>query len=128
MIVSSIRDGLTTTFDDELGEAVFRCLGRRGMLYSECESFDYVRLAPGAGLDGRGRDEVEEAWFVLSGEGEIRDEAGFSIQVQQGDLILCADATSGHWHNTANAPLEMLFIALMPASISQLLPIRTPMS
>lgn len=128
MIVSSIRGGLTRTIDDHTGEAVWRCLGRRGMLYSECESFDYVRLAPGAVLDERGREEIEEAWFVLYGKGEFLDDGGDSLPVQAGDLVLCPYAAGGHWRSNADSPLELLLLAMMPASVSQRLPIRTPVA
>lgn len=128
MIVSEIRGGLTRTIDDTIGEAVWRCLGRRGMLYSECESFDYVRLAPGAVLDERGREEIEEAWFVLRGQGEFLDDRGDSLPVRAGDVVLCPHEVGGHWLSSAEFPLELLLLAMMPASVSQRLPIRTPVA
>ncbi|MGQ0774303.1 MAG: cupin domain-containing protein [Pseudonocardiales bacterium] len=128
MIVSDIQGGLTRTIDERIGEAVWRCLGRRGMLYSECESFDYVRLAPGAVLDERGRAEIEEAWLVLCGEGEFFDEGGGSLPVQAGDLVLLPCGAGGGWRSSANSPLELLLLAMMPAAVSQRLPIRTPIA
>lgn len=128
MIVSNIRGGLTRTIDDRTGETVWRCLGRRGMLYSECESFDYVRFAPGAVLDERGREEIEEAWFVLCGKGEFLDGGGGSLLVRAGDLVLCPYAAGGHWRSNVDSPLELLLLAMMPASVSQRLPIRTPVA
>ena len=128
MIVSSTQGGLTRTIDDGTGEAVWRCLGRRGMLYSECESFDFVRLAPGAVLDERGRADIEEVWFVLGGSGEFRDDTGAARPVRPGDLVLCPHSASGTWRSAADSPLELLLLAMMPAAISERLPIRTPVS
>jgi mannose-6-phosphate isomerase-like protein (cupin superfamily) len=126
VIVSSTHDGLTRTVDSIAGEAVWRCLGRRGMLFSECESFDYVRLAPGSVLDERGRGDIEEAWFVVSGSGEFADEGTAPLPVHEGDLVFCAQAAGGQWRAAGDAPLELLFLALMPASVSRRLPVRTP--
>lgn len=128
VIVSSIQGGLTQTLDDRTGEALWRCLGRRGMLYSECESFDYVRLSPGAVIDDRGREDLEESWLVLGGEGEFLDAEGDPLPVRKGDLILCPHAAGGHWRNNGDVPLELLLIAMMPASVSQRLPVRKPVS
>jgi len=126
MIVSNSGDGLTRTLDGSVGEAVWRCLGRRGMLFSECESFDFVRLAPGAVLDERGRGDIEEAWFVLRGEAEFVEDGEDPLPAREGELVFCAHATAGRWRNTGDSPLEMLFLALMPASVSLRLPTRTP--
>lgn len=126
MIVSSVHDGLTRTVDDEVGEAVWRCLGRRGMLFSECESFDYVRLAPGSVLDERGRDDIEEVWFVVRGTGEFVDDEKGVLPVREGELVFCTHASGGRWRGAADSPLELLLLALMPASVSRRLPLRTP--
>ncbi|MER7081670.1 Cupin domain-containing protein [Saccharopolyspora kobensis] len=126
MIVSRTHDGLTETFDGELGNAVWRCLGRRGMLFSECESFDYVRLAPGSALDERGRGDIEEAWFVLRGRGEFLADGEAPLRLREGELVLCSHGTAGRWRATEDSPLELLVLALMPASVSRRLPTRTP--
>jgi mannose-6-phosphate isomerase-like protein (cupin superfamily) len=125
VIVSGI-EGLARTVDDRIGEIMWRCLGRRGMLYSECESFDYLRLQPDAVLDERGREGIEEAWLVLRGEGEFLDGEGSSLAVRMGDLVLCPCEAGGGLRNSADSPLELLLLALLPASLSQRLPVRTP--
>lgn len=114
--------------DDRIGDAAWRCLGRRGMLYSECESFDYVRLAPGAVLDERGRADTEEAWFVLGGAGGFLNADGVSTQVRAGDLVLCPYPAGGRWRSAPDSTLELLLLSMMPASVSRRLPIRTPVS
>jgi mannose-6-phosphate isomerase-like protein (cupin superfamily) len=126
MIVSSTHDGLTRTIDGTAGEAVWRCLGRRGMLFSECESFDYVRLAPGSVIDERGRDDIEEVWFVLRGSGEFVDGENTTLPVGEGEVVFLAHATGGQWRSAEDFPLELLLLALMPASVSRRLPVRTP--
>jgi mannose-6-phosphate isomerase-like protein (cupin superfamily) len=126
MIVSSTQGGLTQTFDDSVGEAVWRCLGRRGMLYSECESFDYVKLAPGAVIDERGRDDIEEVWFVLRGQGEFVDDTNGPLPVREGELVVCSHAAGGQWRSAADSPLELLLLAMMPTTVSRRLPTRTP--
>ncbi|WP_156755608.1 cupin domain-containing protein [Actinokineospora pegani] len=126
MIVSNAGDGLTRTVDGSAGDAVWRCLGRRGMLFSECESFDFVRLAPGAVLDERGRDDIEEAWFVLRGGATFVRDGHDPLLVGEGELVLGSHAAGGRWHNAGDSPVEMLFLALMPASVSSRLPTRTP--
>ena len=126
MIVSNSGDGLTRTVDGSSGQAEWRCLGRRGMLFSECESFDFVRLAPGAVVDERGRDDIEEAWFVLRGSAEFIDDGKDPLLAGEGDVVFCSHAASGQWRNAGDSPLEMLFLALMPASVSRRLPTRTP--
>jgi mannose-6-phosphate isomerase-like protein (cupin superfamily) len=126
MIVSSTHDGLTRTTDGSTGDAVWRCLGRRGMLFSDCESFDYVRLAPGSVLDERGRGDIEEAWFVLRGSGDFVEDGKAPLPVIEGELVFCSHAASGQWRSAEDSPLELLLLALMPASVSRRLPARTP--
>jgi mannose-6-phosphate isomerase-like protein (cupin superfamily) len=123
MIVSSTR-GLVQTVDDTR----WRCLARRGMLYSECEAFDYVRLAPGAVRDGRGREGNEEAWFVLSGEGEFLGGGDSSLAVRKGDLVLCPSGAGGVLRNSADSALEVLLLAVLPASVTEQLPARSPVA
>lgn len=126
MIVSSTHDGLTRTVDGSAGEAVWRCLGRRGMLFSECESFDYVRLSPGSVLDERGRGDIEEAWFVVRGNGEFAEDGKAPVPVREGQLVCFAHSAGGQWRSAEDSPLELLLLALMPAAVSRRLPTRTP--
>lgn len=123
MIVSSTR-GLVRTVDGTR----WRCLARRGMLHSECEAFDYLRLAPGAGRDGRGREGVEEAWFVLSGEGEFLDGADRSFLLRAGDLVLRPWGTGGWLRSSSATSLELLTLAVLPAAVTEQLPARRPVA
>ncbi|MGH3697355.1 MAG: cupin domain-containing protein [Pseudonocardiaceae bacterium] len=123
MIVSSIR-GLIGTVDDTR----WRCLARRGMLHSECEAFDYLWLAPGAVRDGRGQEGVEQAWFVLSGEGEFLDSADRSLLLRAGDLVLRPGGTGGWLRSSSASSLELLAFAVLPAAVTKQLPARRPVA
>jgi mannose-6-phosphate isomerase-like protein (cupin superfamily) len=123
VIVSSTR-GLVRTVDN----TGWRCLARRGMLHSECEAFDYLQLAPSAVRDGRGREGVEEAWFVLRGEGEFLHDGDRSLPVRAGDLILCPCGTGGWFRSSSATSLELLTLAVLPAAVTEQLPARRPVA
>lgn len=123
MIVTSAH-GLSRIADD----SAWRCLARRGMLHSECEAFDYLRLAPGAVRDGRGREGVEEAWFVLNGAGQFLDGTGRSIPLRPGSLLLWSGGTEGWLRNSSASSLEMLTFTLLPAAVTNQLPTRSPVA
>ena len=122
MIVSGIH-GLNTTDD-----TARRCLARRGMLHSECEAVDYLRLAPGATRNGRGQLGVEEVWFVLRGEGEFHEGARRPVALRPGDLVLYSGGTRGWLRNGSASPLELLAFALLPAAVTAQLPARSPVA
>ncbi|MEK8104585.1 hypothetical protein NKG94_04240 [Micromonospora sp. M12] len=44
-----------------------RCLARRGMLHSECQAIDHIRMAAGDHLDLTEADGHETAWVVCRG-------------------------------------------------------------
>ncbi|OJH40660.1 cupin domain-containing protein [Cystobacter ferrugineus] len=127
MILSTIDK---TSRTRERGEEIhWRCLARRGMLHSECEALDYVRLAPGTEFALRGREGTESAWFVIAGAGRLLapDSEPAERPIGAGDLVLLpagADAriTSG------SAGLELLWLAVMPHAITQSLPMRRPVA
>jgi mannose-6-phosphate isomerase-like protein (cupin superfamily) len=98
------------------------------MVHSECEAFDYVRFAPSAGLDGRGREGTEEAWLVLSGEGELLGGEDDPLHVQAGDLVLCPCGAGLRIRSSADSPLEVLLMALLPTSVTEQLPARRPVA
>ncbi|WP_199440247.1 cupin domain-containing protein [Umezawaea beigongshangensis] len=110
------------------GDGAWRCLARRGMLHSECEAVDYVRLAPGATRNGRGREGVEGAWFVLGGRGRFLDGEDRSVPLRPGDLLLSSGGTSGAVHNDSADDLELLSFAVLPAAVTDRLPARIPVA
>jgi len=118
--VSQIRTGVR-----------FRSLARRGMLHSETESVDYLRLAAGAeldppGLPGRGREGVESAWLVVRGSGWV-DGGSEPTPVGPGDVVL-APAGEPVGLRAADTDLEVVWLAVLPASASAVLPPRKPVA
>ncbi|MER7081672.1 Cupin domain-containing protein [Saccharopolyspora kobensis] len=123
MIVTN-AGGLSRTADG----SAWRCLARRGMLHSECEAIDYLRLPPGAARDGRGRDGVETAWFVLSGHGRFVDGADRSTALRPGDLLFAAGGARGSVHNDSPGELELLSLTVLPTAVTDRLPARVPVA
>lgn len=70
MIISDCAG--TATRNGALGRAQWRCLARRGMLHSECEAVDFIRLSAGAELVVNAGGGVEECVLVLRGRAELR--------------------------------------------------------
>ncbi|MFF0146665.1 hypothetical protein ATK36_0839 [Amycolatopsis sulphurea] len=122
MIVTEAR-GLSRATD---GNA-WRCLARRGMLHSECEAVDYVRVPPGGTRDGRGREGVETAWFVVAGQGRFDDCSGRSVPLRAGDVLLSAGAP-GTVRNDAAGDLELLALTVLAATVADQLPARIPVA
>ncbi|MBP0448325.1 hypothetical protein J5Y04_02005 [Kitasatospora sp. RG8] len=80
------------------GERIrLRCLARRSMLASACESFDHLRLSPGAHHVLPGQTETENVLYVLRGSllvGRSPDEpAHLAVD---GDLLLARRGTPLH--------------------------------
>ncbi|WP_156755606.1 cupin domain-containing protein [Actinokineospora pegani] len=122
MIVTN-ASGLSRTQD---GNA-WRCLARRGMLHSECESVDYLRLPPGGARDVRGSDGVDAVWFVLAGEGEFDGGAGAPVLLRPGDLLLWSGGSGGTVRNHRTDHLELLALAVLPTAVTDRLPARVPL-
>ncbi|ORT55937.1 pirin-like C-terminal cupin domain-containing protein [Streptomyces sp. CB03238] len=99
-----------------------RCLARRGMLHSECEAFDEVRLDPGTRLDLAGRDGTEAAWYVLSGSVTADDEP---VPLTARALVL---GRHGHRVRLTAGPsgAALLCLTLTPPAVTRALPPRTP--
>ncbi|MCX4766566.1 hypothetical protein OG562_37465 [Streptomyces sp. NBC_01275] len=109
-------------FGSDGDQATVRCLARRGMLHSECEAFDEVRLAPGTRWALTGRDGAEAAWYVL--RGTVRTD-GRPVPLTAGALVLAPQA--GRTHLTAGrGGARLLCLTLGPAAVTRALPPRTP--
>ncbi|GAB3491327.1 cupin domain-containing protein [Amycolatopsis cihanbeyliensis] len=118
MIVTTVADPTRTQTGTET-----RCLARRGMLYSECEAFDQLRLEPGSELGLRGREGTESAWFVLGGGGIAH---GASVrELCRGDLVL-APAGALVTLEAGGSGLELLWLAVLPEAVTRALPARKP--
>ncbi|MEU9129465.1 hypothetical protein AB0D08_15395 [Kitasatospora sp. NPDC048540] len=103
-----------------------RCLARRGMLHSETEAFDHVRLGPGACFDLSGREGTEAAWYVLRGPAALLDCPDVPQRtLTDGDLLLAPHGERVHLHA---GPLgaELLCLTVLPHEVSSALPPRRP--
>lgn len=127
MIISTL--GGTSLTRDGGEEIHWRSLARRGMLHSECESFDYLRLAPGTEFALRGRHGTESAWFIIAGSGWLQEPgaAAPGHVLAAGDLILLPDGTESALLS-GDGGLELLWLAVMPRAVSQSLPSRRPVA
>jgi len=125
MIISTMGCTSRTRAGDE--ELRWRSLARRGMLHSECESFDYVRLAPGTEFALRGREGTESAWFAIAGSGRLlaSDPGSPERVLEAGDLLLLPGGVVGRL-SSGDSGLELLWLQVLPREISQSLPPRRP--
>ncbi|MFD0272948.1 hypothetical protein ACFVHB_03430 [Kitasatospora sp. NPDC127111] len=80
------------------GERVrLRCLARRSMLASACESFDHLRLSPGAQHVMPGQAEAETVLYVLRGSLLVGRSSGEPDHLAvDGDLLLARRAVPLH--------------------------------
>lgn len=125
MIVSTI-EGTSRTVS--LGEETqWRCLARRGMLYSECEAFDYLRLRPGTEFALQGRAGTEGIWFILAGYGTLREpgrtRTDAALEVR--DVVLLPDNEEILLFAGKDG-IELLWLAVTPGAITRFLPHRRP--
>ena len=121
-----------------------RCLARRGMLHSECEAADYVRLNPDTRYELTGRDGAESVWIALRGEGAMVGGAevlgsdgpggegvargavpdGGAV-LSEGAVLLAPD--DGPIAVRAGASgLELLCVRVLPEAAARRLPARRP--
>ncbi|WP_327682538.1 hypothetical protein [Kitasatospora sp. NBC_00458] len=103
-----------------------RCLARRGMLHSECEAFEHVRLGPRVCYDLAGRGSTEAAWYVLRGPVSLVDRPGRPLRLlDRGALVLAPRGESVHLHGGPFGA-ELLCLTVLPARVSGALPERRP--
>ncbi|MGW6913846.1 hypothetical protein ACWGB8_08495 [Kitasatospora sp. NPDC054939] len=67
MIVTTDSGSATVVLGPDGARVRVRGLARREMLASDCESFDHLRLSPGARHAATGRPDAETVWYVLRG-------------------------------------------------------------
>lgn len=127
MIITNVTSPARTLGAD--GESIrWRSLARRGMLHSECESFDHVRLAPGTKFALRGRDATEQVWFTLRGGGEVSDGPGYATghPLHPGDLVVSPHGGDQVVLRAGSAGLDVLWLTVLPAAVTATLPGRKP--
>lgn len=112
---------------DAAGQQVrWCCLARRGMLHSECESIDHVRVPAHAEFAPRDARGVESVWFVLGGAGSMLT-AQDGNPVRPGHLVLVPAACPVRFL-AGDDGLELLWLAVLPEEVSRLLPARKPVA
>lgn len=126
MIVTTVAETARTLGGTGVGTHS-RSLARRGFFFSETEAFDYLRLAPGAEIDSRGRRGNEEAWFVLGGNGELVDQDSKTRPLHRYTLAACA-LDSGIRLRAGAQGMEILLIAVIPDQLSIVMPVRLPVA
>ncbi len=120
MIVTSTAAGTHTAGAGP--QTLVRCLARRGMLHSECEAYDYVRLAPTARFEGGRRAGAEQAWYVIEGSLALD---GDGDDLVRGSLLL---APQGCEQRAMAGPAgaRLLALSVLPAMLAARLPHRGP--
>ncbi|MGC5362133.1 hypothetical protein ACPXCE_10650 [Streptomyces sp. DT24] len=105
-------------------EATWRCLARRGMLHSECESFEQVRLVQDAELAHDPRNGMESVVYVAAGSGELIDEAG--TRPLGAGTVLLAPARAALRVRARDEGLDLIVLRSLPAEVITRLPARVP--
>lgn len=100
----------------------WRCLARRGMLHSECESVDLVRLSAGARLPLA--SEVDETVLVVRGSVVLHEDSGSTRELTERALLLVPSGERGEL--VAGGDAELVLIRVWPREISAALPPRVP--
>ncbi len=111
------------------GESIhWRSLARRGMLHSECESFDYVRLAPGTEFALCSRYATEQVWFTLRGTGEVSSGPRYATghPLREGDLVVAPHGGDQVVLRAGSAGLDVLWLTVLPSAVTATLPGRKP--
>ena len=100
------------------GERVdWRCLARRGMVHSECESVDLVRLSAGARLPLA--SEVDETVLVV--RGSVRHDSR-----SLGERVLLLVPAGEEGELVAEIDAELVLVRVWPKDVSAALPPRVP--
>ncbi|MFJ8041787.1 hypothetical protein ACIRBX_14950 [Kitasatospora sp. NPDC096147] len=89
MIVTTASAAAMTVVGPGSARTRVSCLARRDLVRADCESFEHLRLSPGATHRRPGRRETEGAWYVLRGP-VLADQhpGGARHLADAGDLLL----------------------------------------
>jgi quercetin dioxygenase-like cupin family protein len=103
----------------------WRCLSRRGMVFSELEGFEYMRIAPGSVLLGAAHPYTEIVLFTISGDGSIEVEP-HTRAIRPRDAVMLPAGGEYALLADSQQPLELATVELIPDAIANRLPYRTP--
>ncbi|MBM2623643.1 hypothetical protein JIG36_49965 [Actinoplanes sp. LDG1-06] len=101
-----------------------RCLARRGMLHSECQAIDHLRLSTGDHLELAEADGHETAWVICRGRAGL---TGESDELRAGHVIL-VPAGDRPALSVLDGPLDLLRIAVVDRETARMLPARRPVA
>jgi mannose-6-phosphate isomerase-like protein (cupin superfamily) len=127
MIITTVTSPARTL--GAAGQSIqWRCIARRGMLHTECESIDHVRLAAGTDFALRGRYATEQVWFAVRGTGQVRNdpESTTGHPLRQGDLVIAPPDSHQLVLHADSAGLELLWLTVLPSAVTRALPSRKP--
>ena len=99
-----------------------RCLTRRGMLHSECQAIDHLRLATGDHLELVEADGHETAWVICEGRAAL---GGATGELTSGDVVL-VPAGDRPALTVLAGPLKLLRVAVVSREAAGRLPARRP--
>lgn len=104
--------------------STWRCLARRGMLHSECEAFEQIRLAPGAVWTHASSHGTDTAVYAVAGRGSVHDEDG-SRGLGAGNALL-VPARSAVRVSAGACGLDLTLVRTLPLDVIARLPARVP--
>ncbi|MCF3119170.1 hypothetical protein IPZ68_05540 [Streptomyces arenae] len=105
-------------------DSTWRCLARRGMLHSECEAFEQVRLAADTGWAHDPEHGTEVTLYAVAGAGTVRDASG-ERPLAAGHVLL-VPARSALRVTAGPGGLNLAVVRVLPAEITAELPARVP--
>ncbi|WP_077800416.1 hypothetical protein [Streptomyces sp. JHA26] len=105
-------------------DTTWRCLARRGMLHSECEAFEQIRLAPGTGWTHEPDHGTEVALYVVAGRGAADD--GAEERPLDAGSVLLVPARSALRVTAGPGGLNLAVVRVLPGEVTAELPARVP--
>jgi uncharacterized cupin superfamily protein len=103
----------------------WRCLARRGMVFSELEGFDYAVIAPAGRLRFPAHPYTELVALIAAGQGDALIDDG-QRSVRSEDMIVQGAGDGFSLINTGTSDLEVVSVEIIPPRFAQRLPYRTP--
>ncbi len=124
VIVSPTSDPLELWSESGSG-VLWRCLARRGMVFSEIEGFEFARIPPGGVIAEHGHPHTEEITYVVSGRGRATLD-GEELDLVSGDLLTVRTGSTHSLMNSGDDQLDVLMLEFVPEAVANMLPTRTP--
>ena len=95
-----------------IGSVEFVHIFRKQDLTGKARLFARMRLPPGSSIGFHTHEGEEEIFYILSGEGEVR-ETEMPVSVGPGDAMLTGGGAGHSIANTGTQPLEFLAVILV---------------